>query len=161
MSTWWQHKATKWHIMKVPTGPVMCPSSQTAGEIQCEHFYGKDFLLWNFQCNDEETRMKSQCLCSLTDTIKAIILFLSPDSLLGLCLQTRFLLNLYGFCFQIRIGWFEYVLHPVISQIIHLWKWMFRNWKRLRDCCHFALWMPSLSQWTVILNTAVIKGHNP
>ena len=57
--------------------------------------------------------------------------------------------------FNDRIGWFEFVLHTVISQITCLLKWKFQNWKRLGNCCHFALRMPSLSQWIVILKTTI------
>ena len=45
------HKATKWRIMKVLTGPAMRPSCETASKIYT--ILSKGFSFVKNQCNDE------------------------------------------------------------------------------------------------------------
>ena len=59
--------------------------------------------------------------------------------------------------FNDRISWYEYVLQAVIipMELICLGKGEFRNWQRLKDCCHFALWTPGPPQQILILKTTI------
>ena len=40
-------------------------------------------------------------------------------------------------------------------ELICLGKGELRNWQRLKDCCHFALWTPSPPQQMLILKTTI------
>ena len=74
--------------------PDLHPSCETASKIYT--------ILWKEL--SWETGKKSWRACSWIDIIKAFVLFSSPETLVRLCLQTRFLLNPLtdgcAFCFQ-------------------------------------------------------------
>lgn len=93
---------------------------------------------------------------------KAFALFLSPNQLLGLCLETRFLLNPCAFCFQwyCRISWPEYVLCAVINQVIYLRMESSEIGCQTLRLLPFALWVQSPPQQFVILKTMKTKLPN-